>query len=182
MPGLSHYRNSPEGINRREPLYQNQFIATLIPPAGIDGTLLSDQVVSVAGLITDPGSDAVIQEFKFAQRSYASGRPQQTTLDISINFNLNLNEANQAYTYKTLKEWNTRVYNPETGEQGLKIDYAGQIIIEQHNRAGDVYRRLTCFDCWPTSGLPELGLDYSGGEPLQLEVTWRSDYWVDELV
>jgi hypothetical protein len=182
MPGLSHYKNSPAGINKHEVLYANLFVATLIPPTGIDGKLLSDQVISIGGLNTEPGSDAITQEFRFAQRSYASGRPQQTTMDLSINFHINLNEANQAYTYKTLQSWARRIYNPQTGEQGLKIDYVGQIIIEMHNRKGDVYRKLTCLDAWITSGIPELGLDNGNGDALQLELTFRTDYWVDEWV
>ena len=182
MPGLSHYRNSPAGIKNHEPVYQNLFVVTLIPPAGIEGTQLSDQVISVSGIVSDPGNDAITQEYKFAQRSYASGRPQQTTMDISINFNLNVNDANQMYTYKTLKQWNDKIYDPATGTQGLKLDYVGQIIVEMHNRAGDVFKKITCLDAFPTSGLPELGLDNSSGDALQLEMTWRSDYWSDELV
>jgi hypothetical protein len=108
--------------------------------------------------------------------------PDGTAIDVTVNFSLNLNDSNQAYVYKTLRQWYRSQYNPETGEMGLKKDYVGTIVVQQFNREGDVYRKVTLEDCFITSGIGFTGsLDYSSPEPATLEITWRSDVFSEEL-
>ena len=180
---LPHYTSRKEaGIGKEEPVYANGFIATIIPPAGISGgDLLTAQVLNISGVNTNPGSPAVTQNYRGAERSFASGILEQTTNDLTLNFNLNLNEANQLYVYNIIRAWKKRIHDPETGRKGLKKDYVGQIIVEQFNRVGDIFRRVTYYDCWLTSPIPEINGEYTSGDLINLEgCVFRSDAWKED--
>jgi len=180
---LPHYTNdktSNSDGKRYEPVYPNLFEVSIIPPGGNNEELTMQHVTSVEGLVTTPEIAAVGQKYKFSDRSYA-GMPDSTFMDITINFTLNLNDSNQLYLYKELKNWYLRVYDPATGEIGLKQDYVGKIIIVQHNRAGDVFRKVTCEDAFITGSLDLGGLDYGSAEPAALAAAFRVDSWTEEL-
>ena len=105
-----------------------------------------------------------------------------TSIDVTVNFSLNLNDSNQAYLYKTMRQWYRAQYNPETGEMGLKKNYVGTIVIVQFNREGDIFRKITLDDCFITSGLGFTdALDYSAADVQTLEITWRSDVYAEEV-
>lgn len=181
---LPHYLNSRPSIKNYEPVYQNIYEVSLLPPASVSGgELLLEHVRSISGLEQDFGSPAVTQEFKEAGRSYASGRPDQTFVDLSMTFSLNLNDNNEMYTYKALRSWYRAAYNPLTGEKGLKKDYVGSIVVTMANRKGDIFWQRTFHECFPTGNVPALDLDYSGGEPLELSgVVFRCDWWEENIV
>jgi hypothetical protein len=179
---LPHYKVSKASSKQEEVLYPNLFEVTFLPPNGIDGGLLLEHVNTVGGIGgVNPAIEAVAQKYKFADRSYA-GMPTQTFIDVTIVFSLNLNDSNQLYTYKTLRDWYKKIYDPETGEMGLKKDYTGTLIIVQYNRKGDIYRKLTLRHVFPTGGIAlSDSLDYSSAEPVTLEVVFRCDNWEEEL-
>ena len=182
LPHYSEDQTQKKGRNF-EPVQGNLFEVTLLPPAGVTGAeMLLQQVNSVTGL--DGMSvelAAVPQKYKFAERNFA-GMPATTSLDIGINFSLNLNDSNQAYIYKTLRQWYRAAYNPETGEMGLKKNYVGTIVIVQFNRAGDIFRKVTLDDCFIVSGVNITDtLDYSAPEPVAMEVGWKCDVYSEEL-
>ena len=95
---------------------------------------------------------------------------------------MNLNDSNQAYTYKILRDWYRLMYDPDTGYAGLKKDYVGSMEILQHNRNGEVYRRIKLYDIFPTSA-PETmdGLDYNSSDPFPASITFRCDWYDEEL-
>lgn len=178
---LPHYNESTASSNRYEPIQGNLFEVTLLPPGGIDGGMALEHVNTIEGLDgINPEIAPVGQKYKFADRSFA-GTPDQTFVDITVNFSLNLNDANQAYLYKTLRDWYKLQYDPETGEQGLKRDYVGTIIIVEYNRAGDIYRKVTLFDAFPNAPTGLGSNDYSSAEPKTMEVVFRADHWTEEL-
>ncbi len=182
---LPHYTSRKEaGIGKEEPVYSNNFIVTIIPPTGVgNGDLLNAHVQKIEGMSTNPGSPVVEQNYKGATRSYASGLLEQTVNDLTMGFTANLNDSNQLYTYKILKAWKNRIHDPETGSRGLKKDYVGQIIVEQFNRNGDVFRRVTYYDCWISSALSEISGDYTSGDLIPLDgIVFRSDAWKEELL
>ena len=183
MP-LPHYSQDQTSKKGRtfEPVQQSLFEVTILPPAGVQGAnMLLQQVNSISGLEINKAIGTQEQKFKFVTRSFAS-QPDGTSVDLSVNFSLNLNDANQAYTYKTLKDWYNLIYNPNTGEMGLKKDYVGTIIVTQFNRKGDIFRTVTLEDCFIMSGLPFLeGGDYSDAGPQSMEVQWRCDNFKEEL-
>jgi len=181
---LPHYSQDQTSRSGRqfEPVQSNLFEVTILPPAGVaDAPLMLQHINSISGLNLYKEVAAVEQKYKFSQRSYA-GMPDATTVDVTINFSLNLNDANQAYLYKSLRNWYNKQFNPQTGAMGLKKDYVGTIVVVQFNRAGDIYRTVTLEDCFITSGLPFTGdLSYETTEAQALEVAWRCDTWKEVL-
>ena len=181
LPHYSQDQTSKAG-RQFEPVQGNLFEVTILPPAGVaDAPLLLQHVNTVSGLELYKAPGEVAQKYKFSSRSYA-GMPDDTTLTVGINFSLNLNEANQAYLYKTMRQWYNLAYDPQTGVMGLKKDYTGTIVIVQFNRAGDIYRKITLDDCFMTSGVGMTGeLNYESADPAQLEIGWRCDVWNEEI-
>lgn len=182
LPHYSEDQTSKKGRNF-EPVQGNLFEVTLLPPAGVAGQeLFLQHVNSISGLdALAPATEFVGQKYKFADRSYAS-MPANTAVDITINFTLNLNDSNQAYLYKSMRQWYRAAYNPETGEMGLKKNYVGTIVIVQFNREGDIYRKVTLDDCFISSGVNLVAeLNYETADAQTLEVTWRCDTYSEEL-
>lgn len=181
LPHYSQDQTSKKGRNF-EPVQQSLFEVTILPPAGVQGAnMLLQQVNSISGMEINKAIGTQEQKFKFVTRSFAS-QPEGTSIDLGVNFSLNLNVANEAYVYKTLKQWYNLIYNANTGEMGLKKDYVGTIIVTQFNRKGDIFRTVTLEDCFISSGLPFLeGGDYSDAAPQVMDVTWRCDNFKEEL-
>jgi hypothetical protein len=183
MAGLPHFLNSKAATKWYEPFYQNLFEVTILPPDTVTGgSILIEHVNKISGLVQDKGSETIEQKYKFATRSYAAGVPTGTTNDLTVSFSLNLNDANELYVYKTIRDWFRLVYNPLTGEQGLKKDYIGTMIVTCYNRKGDIFWQRTFHDCIPKGDIPELGLDYTVGESVAMDVGFRSDWWEENIV
>ncbi len=181
MASLPHYTNSKASVNKWEFVAGNLFEVTILPPPGVaGGEILLEHVRSVGGITTDLGQEAVEQEFKTAKRSHLSTVPTNTIVDLAINFSMNLNDDNQNYVYNTLKAWKNLGYNALTGKMGLKKDYAdAKVIVTMYNRPGDIHWQRTFHDCFINGDIPEIALDYTNGEPTELEITIRSDYWTE---
>lgn len=152
MP-LSHYNNSTAAVNNYEPVYLNQFDVIITPPTSITQNinLLVEHVKSITGLPELTPTGTVKQYYKFASRSYASAKPEQTDAQLKIEFEVNLNEDNDAYIYNILRKWADLVYNPLTGRQGLKNDYVGQVYVAQSNKNGDIFREWRFNPVYPWS-------------------------------
>jgi hypothetical protein len=181
LPHYNQDQTSRKGRNF-EPVQSNLFEVTILPPQGVsDAPLMLQHVNSISGLELYKDVSAVEQKYKFVTRSFA-GLPESTTVDVTINFSLNLNEANQAYLYKSIRQWYNLRYDPNTGAMGLKKDYVGTIVVVQFNRAGDIYRTITLEDCQITSGVGFTAeLNYTETEAATLEVIWRCDAWKEVL-
>lgn len=183
MAGLPHYTNSQAGSKRYEPVYPNLFEVNLLPPATVSGgAILLEHVNSISGLDNEKGQAAVEQKYKQATRSYADTNPEATTVDLTIQFSLNLNDGNELYAYKTLRDWKRLIYNPLTGEMGLKKDYVGTIIVTNFNRAGDIFWQRTFYEAFITGPIPAIDLDITNGEPAVIDVAFRSDWWSEDMV
>jgi hypothetical protein len=181
MAGLSHYQNSLSGINKFEPVYLNQFEVTILPPGAVaGGEILLQHVTKVSGLSLDKNPGVVSQKYKFAKRNYAGPKPDNTFMDLKLSFTVNLNDDNSMYVFKTLRQWGDLIYNPLTGAMGLKKDYTGTIVVSIFNKQGDVFRRITCRDCYLTSPLAPMNLNYLSTDVYKIEdLTWAVDYWDD---
>lgn len=180
MGGLPHYNNSKAAVNKFEPVTVNMFEVTLFTPDNADSGLLLEHVRSVGGLNLDQSWEQIEQKYKYAKRTYA-GVPDETGLDVNIVFTLNLNDQNENYIYNALRRWRNRVWNPLTGEMGLKRDYCGSALIVMHNRVGDVYRRIVLKDVWPKGELwaPDLNYD-TATEAAEITLNLRCDHWDDD--
>lgn len=139
---LPHYSNSVASRDNYEPIFLNQFKVIITPPASItqNVNLLVEHVKSIKGLPELTPTGIVKQYYKFASRSYAEGKPAQTDAQLQIEFEVNLNENNDAYVYNIIRKWCDMVFDPLTGKQGLKKDYVGEIYVGLHNKAQDIFR------------------------------------------
>jgi len=182
MP-LPHYTQSRASSQRYEPIQPNLFEVTVFSPLSDDTGLILEQVISIGGLNgLNPPAEPINQKYKFADRSYA-GMPSSTFVDLTINFSLNLNEANENYIYNTFRNWSNIIYDPLTGEMGLKSQYIGSMIIVQYNRAGDVFRKITLKDVFPHGTIDFVDeLNYATPDAAELTMTYRCDHWVEENV
>ena len=182
MP-LPHYTQSRASSQRFEPIQPNLFELTVFSPLGDDTGLILQQVKSIGGLnALNPAVETVQQKYKFADRSFA-GMPTQTFVDLPVNFTLNLNDANENYIYNTFRNWYKLIYDPLTGEMGLKKDYVGSMILVQYNRAGDIYRKITFKDVFPIGQIDFVDeMNYATQDAVELTMTYRCDHWVEENV
>jgi len=182
---LSHYTNSPINTLKYEPIHGSLFDVLIELPKQLDGTnleLLRDHINNVGGLqAINPALDLITQKYRFSTRSFA-GMPGETAVDITMELSMNLNDANQAYTYKILRDWYRLTYDPNTGYCGIKKDYVGNMTIFQYNRNGDIFRTVKLYDVFPSTA-PEAmdSLDYNTHDPMTASVTFRCDYYEEIL-
>jgi hypothetical protein len=85
------------------------------------------------------------------------------------------------YTYNALRAWADLVYNPLTGAQGLKRDYAdAAITVNVFNRSGQIFRE---FNFEPVfigpDKLTEMKLDYASDEIYRLTATFSADTYTE---
>jgi len=185
MAGLPHYRNSKAAMNTFEPVYNAQFEITLQPPAAVsDWTLVMEQVLKVGGVDTNRLPETVEQKYKSATRSFAGGMVTNTTMDVQLDFEVNLNNSNSMYVYKALRKWCDIIYDPLTGRMGLKKDYVGgPMIINYFNKNGDIFRQVKAPVCFPTTVITPIELDYNSNDIYRITgFTLRCDYWEETIV
>lgn len=185
--GLSHFRNSRVATSLWEPIYQNLFTVQLTAPQGISDqsderiNIILEGVTKVGQMSTSKSSGTVEQQYKFATRSYAGAKPENTIVDLSLHFVLNLSYDNgtpENYTYKFLREWVDLIYDPLTGRQGLKKDYvAPSMTVTMQDRAGNPYWQWIYYYIFPTGGLNGPTLEYNNTGLMELDLNFRADVW-----
>lgn len=187
----SHYRNSKAATNMWEVVSPAQFEVYLTFPNLIKGygdkELLFEHVRSISGLDgLTPTIGTVVQKFKYAERHYAAAGPDKTSLELTITYTMNLNDSHQNYIYNMLRRWYDLVYNPQNGQTSIKKDYAGGsgMTIFEHDRNGTIWRKITCYQIFPSTpptGLNEDNYD-STGEAKTVSITFVVDDWVEETL
>lgn len=198
MAGLPHFKNHTAGPNRYEPIYLNQFEVIITPPPavsakiGFNNNLTLEHVNKVGPLpelAGNAGGPLQVQRYKFAERAYSAARPSTTLARFTIEFSLNLNEDNDNYIYNAFRAWADLIYNPMTGAQGLKRDYAGttanpaMVQITQFNKAGLIFREFVFNPVFLNSDkFNELQLDYAGEQIATLTVPFVADRYVETRV
>lgn len=192
LMGLSHYRSSKVSTSMYEPIYKNLYTVQMEPPTGLGLTGQSEEVkvileglTQVTGLNTSKNSGQVKeQKYKLATRSFAGALPT-TYIDVQTSWELNLMYENgypQSYTWKFLRAWNDLIWDPLTGRMGLKVDYvAPSMTITIHDRAGTPFHQWILYNVFPTSELPDPGLNYGDDNLWKIDNwTLRCDVW-DEI-
>ena len=199
LRGLPHFRSSRVSTYMWEPIYQNLFTVTIqLPDAiadGADESLLLEGLQTVQGLDTNkvPGANTV-QHYKFAERRFADAGPENTFINVTMDFEVNLNGAItdagvrtgncSAYGLKLLRKWNDLIYDPLTGRMGLKAEYvAPQVVITMHDKANQPFWQWTLYHVWPTKNLPAPSLNYMSKNELYKVTGYElaCDYW-DEVM
>lgn len=198
MAGLPHFKNHTAGPNRYEPIYLNQFEVIITPPPavsakiGFNNNLTLEHVNKVGPLpelAGNAGGPLQVQRYKFAERAYSAARPSTTLHKFTIEFSLNLNEDNDNYIYNAFRAWADLIYNPMTGAQGLKRDYAGTtanpaiVQITQFNKAGLIFREFVFNPVFlGQDKFNELQLDYASEAIATLTIPFVADRYVETRV
>lgn len=188
--GLPHFRNSRASSDRFEPLYLNLFTVEITLPTGVGSdeenkNLLLENIISVSGLESNSFPTTPQSQFyKWAERRFAGAKPDKTTMDVAINFEVNLNDNHSAYVLKTLRKWNDLVYDPLTGRTGLKTEYtAPNALITLYDRAANPYWQWRLYYVFPITPLPAPELGYQSEDIYRIEgYTLACDSWDETIV
>lgn len=183
---LPHFTQIVSHNALHEPSYKNLFEAEIILPEyfstihGTDATALLLENITSAKMPTYPTIGTVEQRFKYSTRLFV-GFPDSTSVtDLTLVLNVNQNKTKQLYTFRMIKDWYDLVWNNEDGSSNYKANIVGDIIIYQHDREGEIIRRVTYHNCQITgfSGMEDL--QWGGGAEIhELTATWAADYFED---
>lgn len=194
LNGLSHFRNSRISMSNYEPIYTNLWTVEISLPAGLgtdaeEVNLLLEGVKKVGGLNTSKAIGAMTQNYKSSDRSFAGAGPDNTYIDVTLDFDVNLMRDSKGSPtmsqVRLLRKWTDLVYDPLTGRMGLKQDYvAPQVVITLHDKALNPFWQWTLYNVFPTTSITEPNLDYSQkSEPYRVTgFTLRCDYWNEVML
>ena len=187
---LPHIMNTKVGIDRQDPMHSSIFeVYFTLPPSlsefnnGETIDAITEQVTDVDGLdqlqkVVGAGS----QKFFGVDVSFLNPTMEQTYCEFTVNFNLNIRNRTDAWLLKIFKAWGKLGYDLATGSRSLKTDYiADNLRIAEANRDGTIWRAYIFHDVMVVNvtGLPSL--NYTENEPRKLSVTFRADYWDEDL-
>lgn len=186
----SHYQNSQAATGLYEvispALFEVYFTFPELFGKSIETDYLFEHVRSISGLDgLTPTVGNVVQKFKFAERHYAAAGPDKTSLELTLTFTMNLNNSKENYIYNMLRSWYNLIYNPQNGQMLSKSSYAkGSLMtILEHDRDGAIWRKIVCYDFFPSTpptGLNEDNYD-SVGDAKTVSITFIVDDWVEQL-
>jgi len=188
--GLSHFRSSRAAQELYEPIYQNLFTVQIALPSGVGAdeettSLMLEGITNINGLQSHSfPTNLAEQKFKWASRRFAGAKPEKTTMDVSFDFEVNVNRTPSAYTVKTLRKWCDLVYDPLTGRTGLKADYVSPwTLITLYDRGARPFWQWKMYYTFPMTGLPEVPLDYNNEELYKITgFTLACDMWDETIV
>lgn len=188
---LPHITNSEAGRNLYDPYHNCLFEVYFTLPAAIraqfgqDEALLTEHVVKIDGLENlDKGPEASVeQKFQGTTRTYLAPKMENTSAELTVEFNLNLRNGVDNYIYKVFKAWKNLNYDLETGTIVLKKDYVAEWMrVCVANRAGDVIKEVIFKDIMLSGNIDGLGsLDYSNNEAVNITVKFKSDWWKETI-
>lgn len=198
LMGLPHYRSSRVSRSLYEPVYQNLFTVTIQLPDAItnllgndateDTNLLLEGVRKVEGLDTQKVPDTVEQKYKFASRRFARSGPTETTIDLKLDFEINVRNcetgAPNMYTLRILRMWDDLIYDPLTGTQGLKVEYvAPQMEVILHDKKGNPFWVWHCYHVWPNAKFNAPNISYDDREIYKVNnYGLACDYWDEAML
>lgn len=174
-----------------EVVYTNLFEITFVLPTIFAGTpydtgankllLLENATKIDLSNLTSFEVAAKEQRFKYSTRQFQT-TPSKTSGEITIPFQVNVNNAGQMTTWTTLKAWYDLLFNSQNGTLHYKSDMVGTIIVNQHDKKGVVLRRVTFMNC-QMSKLTGWSLDWASNDIVNnVDATFLYDYFVDEYI
>ena len=188
---LPHITNSEAGRNLYDPYHNCLFEVYFTLPAAIraqfgqDEALLTEHVVKIDGLENlDKGPEASVeQKFQGTTRTYLAPKMDNTSAELTVEFNLNLRNGVDNYIYKVFKAWKNLNYDLETGTIVLKKDYVAEWMrVCVANRAGDVIKEVIFKDIMLSGNVSGLdSLDYGNNEAVNITVKFKSDWWKETI-
>ena len=188
--GLSHFRSNRASQELFEPVYQNLFTVQISLPTGVGATeestnLMLEGITNISGLQSHSFPTTLAeQKFKWASRRFAGAKPDQTTMDVSFDFEVNVDRTPSAYTVKTLRKWCDLVYDPLTGRTGLKADYAADwALITLYDRGARPFWQWKLYSVFPMAAIPEVPLEYTNEDVYKVTgFTLACDFWDETIV
>ena len=187
---LPHIMNTRAGIDRQDPMHSAIFEVYFQLPLALksifgseDEHTITEQVTDVDGLdqlqkVVGAGS----QKFFGVDVSFLNPAMEQTYCEFTVNFNLNIRNHTDAWLLKIFKAWGNLGYNLQDGTRTLMPDYVSNSVrIAEANRNGEIWRSYVFRKVMVVNvtGLPSL--NYTENEPRKLSVTFRADYWDEDL-
>ncbi len=202
LMGLPHFRSSRISTGLMEPAYLNLFTVTIQLPDAIqtllgssyteETNLVLEEVKKVDGLDTQKVPNTVDQKYKFATRRFAQSGPTETTIDLSLDFEINLRHqvtngvasSPSMFVLRVLRMWDDLIFDPLTGTQGLKIEYvAPEMEIIMHDKKGNPFWIWKCYHVFPTSKLPAPNLQFASKEIYRVSgYKLACDYWDEAML
>lgn len=184
MP-LPHFTNIESHNQNWDPVYKNLFEVEIFLPDAIRDRhpnatdLLLENAKSIS-LPTYPELATETQRYKYSTRMFI-GLPDSTSISsLSVGFNINQNDAKQMFTFRMIKDWYDLAWNNEDGSTNYKRNIVGEIILYQHDREGEIIRRVTYHNCQLISFSVGEDLEWGGGANIQeLTANWTVDWWED---
>lgn len=141
-------------------------------------TLLLENARSIALPVT-PEIELVTQRFKFSTRAYVTLPTQTHIPDLEVLFNLNENDKNAVFVWNIMKAWYDLAWNSQTGETHTKSEMVGAIVVNQHNKKGQVIRRVTYRNV-QIFGIDAVELSFDdSAKILESKCKFVSDYFED---
>lgn len=185
MPGeqtLPHFKNSRAAVEHFEPLFLNQFEVLFTPPAAIGGgAILMEHVKKISGLPEITPVGFVEQWYKWAKRTSPKSKPEDTTAELEIDFEVNLdNENNSMYVYNTLRAWSDLIFDPMTGSQSMKRDVVGSMSVHIYNKAQKIYREFVFSPVYLIDPLKSMDLEYLSEDIYVLTAKFKADAWTEK--
>ena len=188
--GLSHFRNSRASTQLWEPVYLNLFTVQMQLPAALGASeestnLLLEGIMKIDGLVSDSfPSSPVAQYYKWAARRFAGAKPAQTTMDVTFDFEINVNDAHSIYSLKLLRQLNDLVYDPLTGRTGIKAAYAiPWTVITLYDRSANPLWEWKLLNAIPGSAIPAPPLSYQSEDIYRITgYTLLCDNWTESIV
>lgn len=181
--GLPHYENSSAARNKYEPVYLNQYEILFTPPPilnlGSESMVITEQVKKVEGLPEITPLGFVEQYYKFAKRTYANAKPEDTTAEITIDFEVNITYQLDMYVYNYFRMWADKIFDPMTGTLGLKRDYTGSMQILIYNKAREIFRDFRFDPVYLIDPFNKMDLDYVTDDIYIMTVKFKADSWTE---
>lgn len=186
---LPHFNNiTPVATDEHEPVYPNLFEITFNFPdilelSDEDETIMMLNTTAINGHVTTPELNTAIQRFKYSGRLFLMPPQAENSVveNLSINFEVNVDDAFAIKTWNYLKNWYDLAWNSQTGELHYKRDMSGSIVVHLHDREGVVIRRIEYRNVQIkglNGGFEDL--DWTNGDIARGQASFAADYWVDQ--
>lgn len=180
-----HFNNSRASVNKDEPVYLTKYITSWVLPEPLRakyGTeIISEQLLKIGGLTADKLPEVVEQAYRFHKRRYA-GSVVETNIDLEMTFEVNVDDQLVMYPYNVMKDWCKLIYDPMTGYQTVKKDYAGSLQIQVHDKLGRVLRSVYFPIIFPMTPINQWDLAYNEEAIYQMTLSFAAENQTDLII
>ena len=186
---LPHIKNVQSGNNKYDPMHSAMYEVYFTLPEAIqsqfkdDEAILTEQVTEVTGLdALQKTVGAGSQKFMGVDVSFLNPVLDNTYAELTINLNLNIRNATDAFVLKVFKAWEKLGYDLSDGTRTLMADYCtDNLRIAEANRDGTIWRSYIFHKVMLTGVTGLDSLNYTSNDARILTVTFRADYWDEDL-